>query len=209
MRVLLVILAILPSVTGYSQTNIVTFFGVNFPTFPLRESSFYLEHYWKDGVNIGVSAELKVRKSILLSPGVEYSFDPFDLYDGPIDAGFEPEMFIKSVDGENSNVYRFLLEVKWFPKRPAKEKSQPFLSSGFGYVIEDIGKIHVLWGAINGPDFLDHNEFKSKSYFIHSAGIGLRWCVTRNVKLNVEGKYFTDYRSRFQNSWNVGILFMM
>lgn len=205
MKILITALTVLFSSTCFSQTNVMVFSGINFPAFPLRlkESSFFLTRYWKNALNFGASLELKLSNSLFLSPGFEYNLYPFDSYDGP---NGEP-VIVKAVSGNKSNVYRFLLEIKHFSEASAKSKSQPFLSTGLGYIVEDIGNIILLIDNIGGPDVVNKRKFDGKSYFVHTAGIGMRWRLTEKTKLNIEGKVFTDYKSRLQNSWNLGLLF--
>ena len=170
MKPLITALTIFFSSTCFSQTNVLVYSGINFPAFPLRlkESSFFLTRYWENGLNFGASLELKLSNSLFLSPGFEYNLYPFDSYDGPINRGIISTIFVKSADGEKSKIYRFLLEIKHFTEASADSKSQPFLSTGFGYIVEDIGNIDVLWGDISGPDVLIKEKFDGKSYFVNS-----------------------------------------
>jgi|GEM_PF-6595934 len=204
MKTVLTILILVPSTFCFSQTNVVVFSGINFPSFPLRESSFYLEKYWFNGINFGVTTEFEVNNRFSVAPSFEYNLYLFDSYGGL--ATSEPEMLLQSAEGKNSRIYRFLLEMEYFPKNPPKSKAQPFLLSGLGYVVEDIGNIKAFYNA-SGSDILLNPTFKGKKYLVHSIGIGMRWPLKKTLMLNLEGKIFTDYKSRFQNSWNLGLVF--
>ena len=204
MKAILTILILIPSTSCFPQTNVLIFSGINFPTFPLREGSFYLEEYWLNGINFGVTTEFEVNNRFSVAPSFEYNLYFFDSYDGL--TAIEPGMLFQFAEGENSRIYRFLLEMKYFPEISPESKTQPFILSGLGYVVEDIGNIKAFYN-VDGLDILLNPTFKSKKYLVHSIGIGIRWPLKKTLMLNLEGKIFTDYKSRFQNSWNLGLLF--
>jgi hypothetical protein len=206
LRIAVAIPALLISTVCYAQPKVVVFSGINFPTFPLRQNTFYLEAYWKNAINFGASLEFELSKSVRLSPGLEYNLYPFDSYAGPLDGGFFGTVYVKSASGESAKIYRLLLELMYFPEVPAKSVSRPFLRFGFGYIVEDIGPIQVLMADLRGFEWLRNLDFERKRYFAQTAGIGMRWNAGKNIFLNVEGKIFTNYTDRFQNSWNIGLM---
>jgi len=56
-------------------------------------------------------------------------------------------------------------------------------------------------------EFETERKYNGKNYLVHTLGIGLKFSVYRKISLNIEAKYFTNYKDRFQNSLNIGLLY--
>ncbi len=156
-------------------------------------------------MNLGGAFELELSKAVRLTSTIEYSRYPFDFFEAESSDGG----FVLAAKAEPSRVYRFLIAVKYFTPTPDGSKSRPFLLSGVGYMVEKIGRIEAVWVEPGHPLASRRFTFPGKRFLVHTVGFGLRWRLSDEFGLDLEGKFFTDYKSRLQNSWNVGLVFVL
>lgn len=195
--VLVVILLVVSS--GYAQKDIVVFTGVNSRnTFFSDKEPNFVDFYHNLAFNLGVGANFKADKFILLSPAIEVNMYPFPTGIYPYPYTFERN--VESVDISKAFIYRFLLEFKIISSD--KYSEQAYLLTGIGYSIEDFN-IKVNWGMINETEKVN---YENTNYFVHTFGAGIIFSLNEKYAINIEGKFLTDYE-KFDNSLNVGFMF--
>ena len=190
----------------FAQSYFLVYSGINSPSAVLpNESSGFLNFNWDKGINLGVSIYFKITNNIYFSPNFEYNYYKYDSFNEPLIT--IPEVNLKAAEGEDSHIYRISLETRYIT--PKQVKPQLYLLTGFGYVFEDIGNIRLHWESMFDPDceFETERKYNGKNYLVHTLGIGLKISVYRKIALNIEAKYFTNYKDRFQNSLNIGLLY--
>ena len=154
--------------------NIYSGINSSFEAFT-NESSDFLENYWKPGINIGISFDIKLLNYLNLIPTYELNYYQFSTYDYEAKI---PEIYLKSYQGEKSLIHRYLLDFQFIP--PEIPFINPFLTTGIGYVYEDIGKIHIHQGYMGNGEREYDLTFGEKNYFIHSVGIGMNISIFGN-----------------------------
>jgi hypothetical protein len=150
---------------------------------------------------VGVRVEYMLSKDIAVSPRFEVSHFSFNRYSPFIDI---PEVYVKRSTGEVTRVYRVFVDAKLMPY--TIDGIHLYLSTGVGYVAEDVGRIEAVFSDMNGPDFSKTIVYKGKSFWAHSAGVGLRVNVFKKVGLDVSGDLYSNYRDRFWVNWKAGLV---
>jgi hypothetical protein len=189
---------------GWAQSNLAVFCAWNPPTEPFNNQANILNQYWRNGVSLGAGYETAISTNISLATTIEtayYRWDNFN-YQG---ATF-PEISLKSAQGEDSRVWRFFLEGKF--KSPSR-KIPMYLSTGVGYIVEDIGGITTTYSNLNGPDITYLGSDQIKRYFVHTFGIGLQCPIIFNYGIDIRALYFSDYSSHFQEAIVFGIVYSL
>jgi hypothetical protein len=199
-------LLILIATAGHSQTSISFYAGVN-PNLNLLSSdnSNYLNLYWHPGVTIGVSGEIFLSDDIAVSPSFEYASYQFDRY-SPAKITI-PEISLKSATGSASTMWRTFAELKLFTEKGGI--SRFYLSTGIGYVIEQIGTITATYADLNGPDFTNVIHPESRNYVVHTLGAGARWNIIGHFAIDLKAHYFTNYTDRMYTTIRLGVLYTL
>ena len=189
----------------YAQFNVSAFVGFNPQSnFIAKDNSDFLDSYWRSGIIFGLGSEIFVSRSIALSPSVEYARYGFADYE--FRNYLIPEVSFISATGEPSNVWRVFLEAKFFANFTTA--IPVYLTTGIGYVKEDIGVINQnffqMWDS---RTFTTNVIFKDSNFFVHTLGLGLRWRFLPNLSLDLKGQYFTNYSDRWYTSVKCGLVY--
>ncbi len=194
-----------------AQINLVAHTGLSVPFSSLVNSiqPAFLDSYWSNGINTSFDFEYCITKNIWLAPCIErefYRWNNFNYY-GPLPT----EDYIGSAQGENSNVYRAMLEAKILASHKfITFNAELYFTIGLGYTIEKIGRIKAnIIDFINGPSYghIWNISYPNRSYWNNSLGVGTRTIIFGPIALDINAKYFTDYAERFYVSYNVGIAY--
>jgi hypothetical protein len=160
---------------------------------------------WKSGTSGSAGVDYFVQKSIALSGSVEYNSYPFDTYRY---AGVSiPEIWLKSSSGNTSQIYRALLEGKLFFS--ADRTFSLYLLTGISYTAEHIGEIRLTYGNMNGPDFSIVKSNQSINYWMHTFGLGSRYFISDQIGIDIIGKWYANYSTRFHKSLNFGVVYIL
>ena len=199
----LIILLVFFSASLSAQTEAWIHVGLGSPAadFPYDKSQF-LNLYWKNGLNFGAGVQVAATRRLWIAPSIEYTYYRWDNFNfrGPM----IPELSIRSANGHNSHLYRFLIEVRYYAQTASI--LQLFVTTGAGYTIEKIGAIQATVDDMNNGAFTWNVQYPGRSYFTHNLGIGLRLNVIAPLAVDLTAKYFSDYSQRFHTSINAGLL---
>jgi hypothetical protein len=197
------LMLILSSPVG-AQTRLLVYSGSSsgLANFSIKDNTDYLQHYWNTAINVGVGVEYMLSKDIAVSPRFEISDFSFDRYFPFIGI---PEEHMKRSTGEATRVYRVFVDAKLMPLNISR--THLYVSTGTGYVVEDVGRIEAMFGDTNGPDFSRTIAYRGKSFWAHSAGIGLRMDILKKLGLDVSGDFYSNYLDRFWVSWRAGFVY--
>ncbi len=196
---------ILLALPAYSQTSISFYAGINPHTYLLTDYTSFLDAYWSPGLTVGLSGELFVSPLFAISTSVEYAYYGFNNYK---EAFFASPSFsvLKSATGDASTEWRAFAEVKLFTKK--NPHGRFYLSTGVGYVIEQIGTIVATYS--NYPhDFTGPIYYENRDYFVHTLGAGERWSIASQLALDVKAQYFTNYSDRNGATIRVGLQYFL
>ncbi len=196
---------ILLALPAYSQTSISFYAGINPHTDLLTGYSSFLDASWNPGITIGLSGELFVSPLFAISTSVEYAYYGFNNYGGSFISS--PENSFKSATGDASTEWRAFAEAKLFTKKSPHGRF--YLSTGIGYVIEQIGTMMATYSAMNGHDFTGPVYYENRDYFVHTLGAGERWNMASQVALDVKAQYFTNYSDRTGATIRVGLQYYL
>ena len=189
----------------FAQTEIWVSVGRTGPSssFYSIDKSAFLDLYWAKGVSVAGGLHFALTNSLWLSPEINYAYfrwDNFNFYGVMI-----PEQTIRSASGNNSNIYRFMLNARLYARSSSFIRF--YILTGIGYTIEKIGKIQALVEDMNGPSFIWDIQYRGRSYPTHSLGLGFRLEVIDPMSIDVTARYFTDYSKRFHTSVNLGLIY--
>jgi|GEM_PF-6817839 len=197
---------ILLALPAYSQTSISFYTGINPHMYSFESGNFsFLDASWNPGITIGLSGELFLSPAIAISSSIEYAYYGFNNYEGFL-IGI-PERIFKSATGEPSTEWRAFAEAKLFTKKSPHGRF--YVSTGIGYVIEQIGTIMTTYSDMNGHDFTGPVYYENRDYFVHTLGAGERWNIASPVALDVKAQYFTNYSDRTSATIRVGLQYYL
>jgi hypothetical protein len=199
---------ILFSSSMMAQINVVVHTGLDIisPSLAKSYQSTFLDNYWSNGINASFAVEYGLTRNIWIAPYFDYTYFRWDNYNysGPM----IPEEHIRSAQGENSHIYRLMLEARFLASREfIIINAELYFTTGLGYTIEKIGRIQTIIDDMNGPSFVQESGLPNRSYWIHSVGVGTRANIVGPISLDITAKYFTDYSERFYASYNIGIAY--
>lgn len=186
-----------------AQTYLSLYVAVN-PRTDIFNNTNVLNQYWRNDVSIGVAYETSISTNISIAPSIETAYYKWDHF---IDSRvFVPEISLISASGDDSRVWRFFLDGKLIPKN----KIVPtYISTGIGYIYEDIGSVRATYNDMNGPEFTRTQPRYAHYYFVHTLGIGLRWIFVSDFGIDIRALYYTNYSNRFQVSMVFGISYLL
>ena len=167
------------------------------------DQSAFLDLYWAKGISIASGLHFGITKSIWLSPEIDYAYYRWDNFN--FHGVMIPEQTIRSASGENSNIYRVMINARFYARSSSFIRF--YVLTGLGYTIEKIGKIRALIEDMNGPSFIWEVQYRGRSYLTHTLGAGFRLDVIEPVSVDFTAKYFTDYSKRFHTSINIGLIY--
>jgi hypothetical protein len=199
---LIILLLYLLAAQAWAQTNLSVFYALNPRTEVLNNQENILNKYWRNGISLGAGYETSISTNISIASTIEtayYKWDNFD-YRGPM----IPEIRLKSAQGEDSRIWRLFLEGKF--KSPSRVVPM-YVSTGLGYIIENIGGITTTYSDMNGPDITYIGVSQTKKYFVHTVGIGLQCPIISNYGIDIRALYFSDYSTHFQTAIVFGIIY--
>jgi len=84
-----------------------------------------------------------------------------------------------------------------------------YISTGLGYIIENIGGITTKYSDLNGPDITYSGVGQAKRYFVHTVGIGLQCSIISNYGIDIRALYFSDYSTHFQIAIVLGVIYSL
>lgn len=206
-------LTVILTIPVFSQPSFVIHSGLNSPLAYVAVGKYdFLADHWKNGINIDIGFEIPVFRLIALAPSFEYTYYAFEMYNPGIQyvenqVGLWPSRNPKDSRGSGSHTYKLLLEAKAFTE-PSRIVA-PYVSTGIGYAIEDIGAIEASWEDLNGGQYVTNIQYEGKSFLIHSFGFGLRSFLAAGVSMDFAARYFTNYTDRFSTSLNLGFAYRL
>jgi len=197
------LMLILSSPVG-AQTRLLVYSGSSsgLANFSIKDDTEYLQDYWNTAINVGAGVEHMLSKDIALSPRVEVSQFSFDRYFRSFGI---PEEYLERSTGEATRVYRVFVDAKLIPHTVSR--THLYLSTGVGYVVEDVGGIEAVFGRTDGSEFSRTIVYRGESFWAHSAGIGLRMDTFKKLGLDVSGDFYSNYQDRSWVNWKVGLVY--
>ena len=191
----------------YSQINV----GISAGSISSSSSTFFknnvdvLDLYWKNGFALNLEGEYFLSPSIAISPTVEYAtykFDKYFFWGAQI-----PEDYVKDATGKSSNEWNLFLALKYFPH--TNTIFQFVFTTGFGYIVENMGVINATFGNINTGEKNVDFKLKRDNKFVHLLGLSLRIKLLSDVSVNINGSYYSNYTDRFYPTIKAGFIYKL
>lgn len=203
MKNIFIALLILSS-SAIAQINLVVHGGLESTSQYFVKSSQrdFLGESWSNAIGVSIGTEFVLSKHFLLNPKIEYSYYKWSQYNV---SAMIPEEKIISVEGDNSHIYRIILESEYYP---SPNTSGLYFLTGVGTAYETIGQIREIF-SMGGSTFLGHLDYPSKTYLFHSIGLGFRTNIVKNGSLDANMKFFNDYSEHSYISYNLGFVFSL
>ena len=189
-----------------AQTLLEFYGGINSRTSTLSlDSPNTYAQSWKSAISGSFGIDYFLAKSLAISSNVEYNYYPFDSYqfDGP----HIPEVWITSSSGEATQIYRISLDGKLFAK--SSGRLNIYFVTGAGYTLEQIGQIRLTGSNLNGPNTYSTISNQTNYYWVHNLGAGVRYFISPNIGIDVTGKWYSNYSTRFHESLLLGIVYQL
>jgi hypothetical protein len=195
----LVVLICLPLL---AQSNITVYSGMttdNLLSFPLLPTIAYY-----NGVNLGISSNIKIIGLLNAAPSIEYSTFKFkDLEPGIILQSFG-NSYVSSYE-ENLKTYKLTLDLKLIASdnRPFRF----FAHTGVSYIIEDYPDVTTVWKNENGTVSTEKAKLGKLYHFAHDLGIGFIVAIKENIGLSFGTQFYSNYKDLFRYVLNGGIVY--
>lgn len=204
----ILLLSITSSALG--QINLVARTGFDVPVDKIfDDNGFPLARYWSTGIGASLSAEYAITPRCWIVPSFQYAHYRWDNYNygGPM----IPEDYVVSASGDNSEVYRFLVEGRFLASRQfIAFHSQLYFTTGLAYTIENIGVIHTVTGnTFDHLVFLQTINYPNRDYWSHTVGIGIRTDIAGPIAFDLSAKYLTDYTRTFYTCYAIGVAYSL
>ena len=199
------------SITALSQTDISLSGGMNFPslTFDYSLPAWPLAAYWDPGYSVGASVETRFSRVITFVPSVEYASYPWKHETTPawaVPAWSNIAYGSSPGPGTASRMYRFFADFRVYVF--SRDRFGIFISTGAGYVIEQLGTYSVPPGLGHIPELEpEHAEYPVSYYWAHDVGIGTHFFLSGDVGLDFVAKYFSNYTDRFHTSLSLSVFY--
>ena len=189
-----------------AQTMIFLQGGLNTRTgiFSLEEHSSLVES-WKSATSASMGVDVFLTKSVAISSSIEYDSYPFDTY--RYYGVSVPEVWVKASSGDASEMFRISFEGRLV--FPSHTKLFAYVVTGVSYTTERVGQIRLTFANLNGPDFEDVIPSHSKNYWTHTFGLGFRYFLLDGFGVDLTGKWYSDYSTRFHRSINFGFVYVL
>ena len=189
----------------YSQISVGISVGTDLFNYDLSNYHNYLSSYWHKGIYININGEYFLSNKISISSTIEYGYYKFDNY---IPTGVQiPEIRFISAYGNNSKAIRVFGNIRFYTN-PAKI-FQAFISTGLGYISENLGTITATYDDMNFVQFTTEGKYQGRHYFAHTFGIGGRVKLDQNFAIDVSASYYSDYAKILSGKTEVRMVYLI
>ncbi|MDR3628551.1 MAG: hypothetical protein P4L45_17020 [Ignavibacteriaceae bacterium] len=186
----------------FAQYNVTVYSGIT--TDNLLNLSFLPNITYKDGINLGISANYKIVGLLNVSPTVEYTSYKFNKFSPGIMLQEIGNDFASS-NGDNLKNIRLALDVKLI--KPNNDPFRVFVYTGVSYLIEDYGSFTEVWRNVNGTNSVQTSSVGEYYHFVHDFGLGFIVKIYENYGFLINGQYYSNYNGLFRYSANAGIVY--
>ena len=165
--------------------------GITFPVEPQR-----LSDSWKNGLTVGGGVGYTLNNYFAIIGNVSYSYFGFSGKD--LQLAIPPEYEIIEVKGEKSYLLDISINLR-LSQFKVENTVRPFLSVGFGFLTQRIGKVEVsFWDFINdrdgGTTHLSGTGVSDKNFSLALA-VGTEIQVWEKFAIFIEGSFLTTSNS--------------
>jgi hypothetical protein len=188
----------------YSQRSIGISGGTDLFSNNLSNKRDYLGSYWHNGININVNGEYFISNKVSLNGTFEYGYYRFDHYS--FDEIHFPETSLVTANGKDSKAIRVFGNIRSYTD--SSKMFQAFITTGLGYISEDIGTITATFNDLNFGQSTTELKYEGRHNFVHILGIGARIKFLQDLAIDVSGSYYSDYTNFINEKMEISFVYL-